>query len=254
MGQFEGKVALVTGGSSGIGRAAAVKFAQDGAKVVIAARRVSEGEETVEMIREAGGDAVFVSTDATREADAAAMVKGTIAAFGRLDYAFNNAGVGGGGQLHEFAEESWDSTMDINLKGVWLSMKYEIAHMLQNGGGAIVNDASKAGLTGFAPSPQYSASKHGVVGLTKSAALMYAKQGIRINAVCPGWTRTPMLDRAFIRRPDLKTTAVEATPLGRFGLPEEIAEAVVWLCSDASSFITGVALPVDGGAFAGSYA
>ncbi|MCH7744572.1 MAG: SDR family oxidoreductase [Chloroflexi bacterium] len=250
-GSFEGKVAVVTGGNSGIGRATAIKFAQEGAKVVIAARRVPEGEETVEMIRKAGGDAIFVKTDVTQAAEVEAMVNKTIQTYGRLDCAFNNAGGGRGGLTHELTEDDWDFTINVNLKGVWLCMKYEIIEMLKQGGGSIVNDSSAAGLFGFVYSPIYSASKHGVIGLTKSAALQYAKEGIRINAVCPGVVLTPMVEQAIANIPGIEDWFLSGEPIGRFGTSEEIAEATVWLCSDAASFVTGVAMPVDGGAIAG---
>ena len=247
---FDGKVALVTGGNSGIGKATAILFAQQGAKVVIAARRVDEGEATVAEIRSHGGEAIFVPTDVSRAADAEAMVARTVAEYGRLDCAFNNAGVSGGGPLHELAEAEWDRMVSVNLKGVWLGMKYQIIQMLSQGdGGAIVNDSSVAGLTGYVRSPHYSATKHGVIGLTKSAALQYLKQGIRVNAVCPGMIMTPMIDRAFAI-PGVEDWFRSRLP-GRGGQPDEVAQAVSWLCSEAASFVTGVALPVDGGAAAG---
>ena len=246
---FEGKVALVTGGNSGIGKATAIRFAEQGARVVIAARRVEEGEATVAEIRRGGGEAIFVKTDVAEAADAEAMVKKAVAAYGRLDCAFNNAGVSGGALLHEVTEADWDRMMAVNLKGVWLGMKYQIIQMLAQGSGTIVNDSSVAGLTGYVRSPAYSASKHAVIGLSKSAALQYLNRGIRINCVCPGMIMTPMIERAFAI-PGVEDWFRTRLP-GRGGNPDEVAQAVTWLCSDAASFVTGVALPVDGGAAAG---
>jgi len=250
-GSFEGKVALVTGGNAGIGKATAVAFAAAGARVVIAARRSAEGRQTAEEIQAKGGEAVFVETDVARPSDVEALVQKTVATYGRLDCAFNNAGVGGGGLLHEFAETDWDRIVDINLKGVWLCMKYQIAQMLRQGGGAIVNNSSAAGLVGFARSPAYAASKHGVIGLSKSAALQYVSHGIRINAICPGLIMTAMIERAFASGPGVKEWYESKQPMGRGGHPEDVARAVVWLCSEAASFVTGVAFPVDGGVLAG---
>ncbi len=247
---FEGKVALVTGGNSGIGKATAILFARQGARVVIAARRAEEGEATVAEIRKNGGAAIFVRTDVAVAADAEAVVKRTVAEYGRLDCAFNNAGVSGGGLLHEVTEADWDRMIDVNLKGVWLGMKYQIIQMLgQGGGGTIVNDSSVAGVSGYVRSTHYAASKHGVVGLTKSAALQYRDQGIRINAVCPGMIMTPMIERAFAI-PGVEDWFRSKVP-GRGGNPDEVAQAVTWPCSDASSYVTGVALPVDGGLSSG---
>ncbi len=246
---FDGKVALVTGGNSGIGKATAIRFAEQGARVVIAARRVEEGEATVAEIRRGGGEAIFVKTDVAEAADAEAMVKKAVAAYGRLDCAFNNAGVSGGALLHEVTEADWDRMMAVNLKGVWLGMKYQIIQMLAQGSGTIVNDSSVAGLTGYVRSPAYSASKHGVIGLSKSAALQYLNRGIRINCVCPGMIMTPMIERAFAI-PGVEDWFRTRLP-GRGGNPDEVAQAVTWLCSDAASFVTGIALPVDGGAAAG---
>jgi len=250
-GLLEGKVAVVTGGNSGIGRATAIKFAEEGAKVVVAARRVAEGEETAEVICKAGGEAIFVKTDVAQSTEVEAMVNRAVDVYGRLDCAFNNAGTGGAGPVHEFTEEAWNHTMGVNLKGVWLCMKYEIAQMLKQGGGAIVNDSSAAGLLGVALNPVYVATKHGVVGLSKSAALQYVKDGIRINVVCPGSVHTPMLESAISRRPELEEWFLSVAPVGRLGQPDEVATTVVWLCSDQGSFVTGVALPVDGGLTAG---
>src|SRR2546422_1562481 len=252
-GSFHGKVALVTGGNSGIGKATAIAFAQAGAQVVIAARRADEGEQTVKEIYQAGGEALFVRTDVARAVEVEALVHKTVAAYGRLDCAFNNAGIAVGGALHEFAEADWDRLVDVNLKGVWLCMKYQIAQMLTQGGGAIVNDSSSAGLTGFSRGPVYASSKHGVIGLSKSAALQYVTQGIRINVVCPGLILTPMIERAFASGPGVKEWFESQQPTGRGGRPEEGAQAVVWLCSDAASFVTGVTLPVDGGALSGMW-
>jgi NAD(P)-dependent dehydrogenase (short-subunit alcohol dehydrogenase family) len=229
-----------------------VRFAAKGARVTIAARRADEGHETVEIIREAGGEAIFVSTDVSQESQVEAMVQKTVETYGGLDYAFNNAGVlgtGVGSTLTDATEEAWDRVIDVNLKGVWLSMKYEIPQMLKGGGGAIVNDSSVAGLIG-AGNFAYNASKHGVVGLTKTAALGYAHQGIRINAVCPGFVRTPMVE-PFLDDPETNARIHAMEPIGRLGSPEEIADAVVWLCSNEASFVTGIAMPVDGGLVAG---
>jgi NAD(P)-dependent dehydrogenase (short-subunit alcohol dehydrogenase family) len=243
-GQFDGKVALVTGGNSGIGKATAMRFAEEGAKVVIAARRVTEGEQAAEEIRKAGGDAFFVKTDVSIEAEVEAMVSKTVEAYGRLDCVFNNAGISSAGSLiHESTSDEWDYINDINLKGVWLCMKYEIIQMLEQGSGAIVNNSSTAGLFGYANNPIYAATKFGVVGLTQSVALQYAQQSIRVNAVCPGWIRTPMVGDSIER----ETQALAETPMYRLGISEEIAHAVLWLCSDAASFVTGHAMPVDGG-------
>lgn len=248
---FEGRVALVTGGNSGIGKAAAFALAQEGARVVVAARRTDEGERTVEAIRQDGGQAIFVRADVARAGEVEGLVQQTVSEYGRLDCAFNNAGTAGGGQVHELAEEDWDRIMDVNLKGVWLCMKYEIAQMLAQGGGAIVNDSSAAGLTGYSRSPAYAASKHGVVGLSKSAALQYATRGIRVNVVCPGVIMTPMMERAFASGPGVREWFLSKVPSGSAGSPEQVAQAVVWLCSDAASLVTGVALPVDGGGLSG---
>lgn len=245
------KVALVTGGSSGIGRATALAFARDGVKVAVADLNIVGGQETVSLITGAGGEACFIEADMGEAASVAAMVERTVETYGRLDYAHNNAGIEGVlKRTAEQAEEDWAPVIQINLTGVWLCMKYEIPHMLQQGAGAIVNTASGAGLIGVKRMAAYVASKHGVVGLTKTAALEYAKSGIRINAVCPGVIKTAMVDRVSGNRPDVLDKMIAAEPIGRTGQPEEIAEAVVWLCSDAASFVTGHAMAVDGGAVA----
>jgi NAD(P)-dependent dehydrogenase (short-subunit alcohol dehydrogenase family) len=250
--ELRGKVVIVTGGTSGIGREAAVLFAKAGAKVVVAGRREAEGKETMDLVRGAGGEGLFVKTDVSRAAEVQELVRKTVEKFGRLDVAFNNAGIEGNWiPIVEQSEEDWDRTIDINLKGVWLCLKYEIQQMLkQGGGGAIVNMASVAGLAGFAGAATYCSSKHGVMGLTKSAALETAQSGIRINAVCPAVIETPMAERAF-STPELKKFVLGLHPLGRFGKPLEIAEAVVWMCSDRASFMTGQSLVLDGGFLAG---
>lgn len=250
--ELDGKVGLVTGGTSGIGRQTAVLFAKAGAKVVVAGRREAQGTETIEMILAAGGDALFVRSDVSKAAEVETLIQRVVERFGRLDIAFNNAGIEGvQAPIVIQSEEDWDQTIAINLKGVWLCLKYEIRQMLKQGGsGAIVNMASTIGLIGTAGAAAYSASKHGVIGLTKTAALENAKSGIRINAVCPGFTETPMADRIF-RAPAIRKYVVDCHPIGRFGRPAEIAEAVVWMCSDRSSFMTGQSLVLDGGFLAG---
>ena len=250
--ELRSKVAIVTGGTSGIGRNAAVLFAKAGAKVVVAGRREAEGKETIDLIRAAGGDGLFVKTDVSRAADVCALVQKTVQTFGRLDIAFNNAGIEGSwSPIAEQSEEDWDSTIDINLKGVWLCLKYEIQQMLkQDGGGAIVNMASVAGFIGSAGAATYCASKHGVMALTKSAALETARSGIRVNVVCPAVIETPMGERLW-GAPEAKKFALGLHPIGRFGRPEEIAAAVVWMCSDGASFMTGQSLVLDGGFLAG---
>ena len=248
MKEFEGKVALVTGGGSGIGRATALAFARDGARVVIGNRNVQRGEETVSMIRAAGGTASFQRTDVLVAADIEALVKHAVSEYGGLDLAFNNAGIEGEPRpLAEQTEANYDAVMDINVKGVWLSMKYEIPRILDQGGGAIVNCSSVAGVIGFPGIGIYSASKHAVIGLTKAAALEYSAQGIRVNAVNPAVIDTEMVDRLAdgmnMKKDDLTTFH----PIGRLGRVEEVAEAVLWLCSEKASFVTGHSLMVDGG-------
>jgi len=247
-GLLKDKVAIVTGVASGIGQAAALIFAREGAKVVAADVTVEQGEATVRQIKQAGGDAVFVRCDIAKAADAEALVAAAVKAYGRLDCAFNNAGIIGKlARTAEETEENFDRIIAIDLKGPWLCMKYEILQMLkQNRGGAIVNTASAAGLIGSHGMPAYAAAKHGVVGLTRTAALEYAKAGIRINAVCPGIVDTPMTQGIVAMHPRM-AQATSGMPLGRNCRPEEIAEAAVWLCSDAASFVTGHAMPVDGG-------
>jgi NAD(P)-dependent dehydrogenase (short-subunit alcohol dehydrogenase family) len=250
--ELDGKVALVTGATSGIGRETAILFAKAGAKVVVSGRREPEGEETVELIRAAGGEGLFVQTDVSKAGEVEALVQKTVEKFGRLDVAFNNAGIEGVWvPIVKQSEEDWDRTIDINLKGVWLSLKYEIQQMLKQGaGGAIVNMASVTGLVGGGGAAAYSASKHGVIGLTKSAALETARNGIRINAVCPAVIETPMEQRLF-GAPAVHKSVIGMHPLGRFGTRAEIAEAVLWMCSDRASFMTGQSLVLDGGFLAG---
>lgn len=244
-GKLDGKVAIVTGGSSGIGRATAVTFAKEGAKVVIAARRSEEGEETVRLVKEAGSEALFVQTDVTNAAQIEALVKKTVEIYGRLDCAFNNAGFGKSILLTERTEEDWNSEIDVNLKAVWLCLKYQIPAMLKTGGGAIANMASMGGgVIGVPGLSAYNAAKGGIVGLTRSAALEYASQKIRINAVSPGIISTEILAGVT---PEVLEEMTATIPLKRLGEAEEVAEAVVFLCSNAASYITGQNLVIDGG-------
>lgn len=250
--ELEDKVALVTGGTSGIGRDTALLFAKAGAKVVVAGRRETEGQETVDLIGAIGGESFFVKTDVSKMPEVETLIQKVVEKFGRLDIAFNNAGIEGAWvPIIRQSEEDWDRTIAINLKGVWLCLKYEIRQMLkQSSGGAIVNMSSVTGLIGSVGAGAYSASKHGVIGLTKTAALENAKSGIRVNAVCPGVIETPMEDRLF-GSPAVHKSVVSLHPLGRLGRPVEIAEAVVWMCSDRASFMTGQCLILDGGFLAG---
>lgn len=245
---FQNQVALVTGGSFGIGRAACVAFAGRGAKVVIADWIEDQESTTLRLIQEAGSEGLFVQCDVSNGKDVKALIEKTIATFGRLDFAFNNAGIEGSlAPTHECTEENWDKTTGINLKGIWLCMHHEIQQMRKQGKGVIVNCASVAGLAGFPGLPAYVASKHGVVGLTKTAALENASAGIRVNAVCPGVIHTAMIDRVTGQSKEVEKQYTAMEPIGRMGKPEEVAEAVVWLCSDAASFVTGDAMTVDGG-------
>lgn len=249
--RFEDKVVIVTGASAGIGKVAALEFAEEGAKVVVAARSVDKGEQVVTQIKERGGNAVFIQTDVSQTNSVQAMVAGTIEKYGRLDCAFNNAGIGGDIALAtaDHTEENWDRVMATNLKGLWLCMKYEIPEMLKHGGGAIVNNSSIYGLTGSKIGHvPYVVSKHGVIGLTKNAAFEYAKKGIRVNAICPGYTHSEIVDVAMDAYPDLFTKVLaEDIPMGRIADAEEITKAVLWLCSEEASFVTGHALAADGG-------
>ena len=252
IGELQGKVGIVTGGTSGIGRETAILFAKAGARVVVAGRREAEGKETVDLIRAAGGEGLFVKTDVAKTADVEALVRKTVEKFGRLDIAFNNAGIEGKWlPIVEQSEEDWDNGLAINLKGVWLCLKYEIQQMLkQGGGGAIVNMSSLAGLVGVAGAATYCAGKHGVVGLTKAAALETARNGIRINVVCPAVIESPMEERLYAD-PVFKKFALGLHPIGRFGTATEVAEAVVWMCSERASFMTGHSMVLDGGFTAG---
>jgi NAD(P)-dependent dehydrogenase (short-subunit alcohol dehydrogenase family) len=248
-GRFAGKVALVTGGNSGIGRAVCAAFAREGAQVAIVARRTGEGESLAQDIRAAGGAAHFIACDVTQAQSVRSMVQQVIERFGRLHLAFNNAGITGSTSrtITDFDESDFDQTLAVNLKGVWLCMKYEIPELLRAGGGAIVNCASSAGLRGGARASAYYASKHAVVGLTKSVALEFATQGVRINAVCPGMTDTELVTRQAAAAPDKFAALKQRIPMGRTAAVTEIAQAVLWLCATESSYVTGAALPVDGG-------
>jgi NAD(P)-dependent dehydrogenase (short-subunit alcohol dehydrogenase family) len=249
-GILDAKVALVTGGGNGIGRATALAMAREGARVAVADFEADSARETVALINAAGGQAISLSGDVTVSAQVQAMLEGAIAAYGRLDCAFNNAGIAGhqvesAGQLtHEWSEASFDRMIEVNLKGVWLCIKHEIPLMRAAGGGAIVNTASIAGLIGLRTSSGYVAAKHGVIGLTKSAAVEYAEERIRVNAVCPGYILTRM---TAPNREQRSEGIIARTPMRRFGEPREIAETVVWLCSDRASYVTGAAYEVDGG-------
>ena len=246
--EFQSKVVLVTGGSYGIGRAAAIGFARRGARVSIADVDVKRGEETLQRIRNEGGEAIFIKADVSSEADVKTMIGKTVETYERLDCAFNNAGIHKQFvSIVDFTSEDWDEMINVNLKSVWLCMKYEIPQMLKRGKGAIVNTSSAAGLVGAPSNPAYPASKHGVVGLTKCTALEFARKGIRVNCVCPGPTRTGMNEALAAASPEIVKAMDQKVPMGRIGEPEEVAAAAIFLCSDEASYITGHALPVDGG-------
>ena len=250
--RFDERTALVTGGGNGIGREAALLFAARGARVVVADLAVEAGESTAKAIREGGGEAVFVRADVTRAQEVAAMIETAVSSFGGLDCAVNSAGTATFVRTatHEFTEVEWRRVIDVNLTGVWLCMRQEIPRMLERGGGSIVNLSSIYGLVAAAGTAAYTASKHAVAGLTKTAALDYAKQNIRVNALSPGYTRTAMVEGVIANKPEIEDWFVDRTPIGRMGTPREIAEAAVWLCSDAAAFVSGVILPVDGGVVA----
>jgi NAD(P)-dependent dehydrogenase (short-subunit alcohol dehydrogenase family) len=242
---FENKVALVTGGGSGIGRASALAFAKNGARVVIADISEEGGVETARMIADSGGEALFLKTDVSRSDEVEKLVGRVVQVYGRLDFAHNNAGIGGSfGHTADWPEEEWDRILAVNLKGIWLCMKFEIPQMLRQGAGSIVNTAAAVVRRPMAGSCAYGAAKAGVVQLTRTAALEYAGRGVRINAVEPGGTRTPMLEALLAKRPKPEKSPY---PIGRIGEPEEIAEAVLWLCSEAASFVVGADLVIDGG-------
>jgi len=245
---MEGKVALVTGSGSGIGRATALVFAREGAKVVITDINVEGGQETVDMIKKDGGGAIFFQADVTQSSQVEKLINRAVEVYGRLDCTCNNAGIPGlRVPLIEFPEDQWNLVIDTDLKSVWLCMKYQIPKMLKQGKGAIVNISSAAGLKPNKGSTAYCSAKHGIIGLTKMAALEYAESGIRVNTVCPGPIRTPFVEDLCKKHPEREAWYISSTPMKRMGTPGEIGEAVVWLCSDAASYITGITLPVDGG-------
>lgn len=249
--RFESKVILVTGGTSGLGRDAAVAFAREGARVVLTGRRVEAGEKVISSIRKEGGEAIFVRADIAQAPDVEASVQACVKTFGGLDCAFNNAGIDGTMMvpLADYEKEMWDQVITTNLTGTFLSMKYEIPEMLKRGGGSIVNMSAMAGLrSGRRTGAAYNASKHGIIGLTTTGAVDYAARGIRVNAVCPALIRTPMSEATFLKDEAMVQKALQMYPMGRIGQPEEVTPLVLWLCSNEAAFMTGTAIPIDGGA------
>jgi NAD(P)-dependent dehydrogenase (short-subunit alcohol dehydrogenase family) len=249
--RFESKVVLITGGTSGLGRDAALAFAGEGAKVVLTGRRVEAGEEVISAIRKAGGEAIFVRADVSQAPDVEASVQACVKTYGGLDCAFNNAGIDGTLMvpLADYKKEVWDQVITTNLTGTFLSMKYEIPEMLKRGGGSIVNMSAMAGLrSGRRTGAAYNASKHGIIGLTTTGAVEYAARGIRVNAVCPALIRTPMSEAVFLKDEAMVQKALQMYPLGRIGSPDEVTSLVLWLCSSEAAFVTGTAIPIDGGA------
>jgi len=245
---IKGKTAIVTGAGSGIGRATALAFAAAGAKVVVAEKDEASGKSTMQMIQAQGGEAMFIMTDVAKAGDVELMLAMAEQRFGTVDFAFNNAGVEGiSSPTHECSASNWDQTMAVDLRGTWICMKSEIATMLRHTGGVVVNCSSIAGLVGFEGMPAYVAAKHGVAGLTKTAALEYAQKNIRVNAVCPGVIHTAMVDRVAGNDPAALASFAAMAPMGRMGKPEEIASVVLWLCSDQAAYVTGAVIPVDGG-------
>jgi len=248
--RFESKVVLVTGGTSGLGYDAALAFGREGAKVVLTGRRVEAGEETVATIKKAGGEARFVRADVSQPSDVEAMVQACVETYGGLDCALNNAGIDGTlmTSMTDYKKEVWDQVIATNLTGTFLCMKYEIPEMIKRGGGAIVNMAAVAGLrSGRRVGAAYNASKHGIIGLTTTGAVEYADKGIRVNAVCPAMIKTPMSDATFLSNEAMLQRAIAMHPIGRIGKPEEVSSLVLWLCSEDAGFVTGAAIPIDGG-------
>lgn len=245
---LNGKVAFITGAATGIGRATAVAFAKAGAAVAVVDTNTEAALETAKMVNEAGVKSRFFKCDVSQSDEVKKVIEDAIKEFGRIDFAFNNAGIEGEqGMTPDCTEENWQKVIDVNLKGVWLCMKYQIPQMLKQGGGSIINCSSIAGVVGFPGVPAYVASKHGVIGLTKTAALEYAKSNIRVNAICPGIIQTPMIDRFAHGEAQVKKVLADGEPLGRMGQPEEVASAALWLATSESSFVTGHSLVVDGG-------